>query len=94
MNKTYLNAAVASSFLDDISRQFMNFHDEINELALNENNHDVELLMIKYFGANIEDQKIPLTRTILTVLCEYTASLYQKEEFDFDDEAAQMEFDL
>ena len=80
MNTTYLNAAVASSILDDISNRFMTFHDDINDMRLNEDNYDVDLLLIKYFGFCLEEQHLPLVKSILVCICEYTSSLYEAEE--------------
>ena len=89
MTKAYLNAAVASSILDDISRQFMNYHDEINDLRFNEDHHDVDLLMIRYFGVTTEDRQLRLVKAILTALCEETASLYEEEEYELNESLAQ-----
>ena len=41
MNTTYLNAAIASSILDDISNQFMSFHDDLNDMNINADNYNV-----------------------------------------------------
>lgn len=94
MNKPYLNAAVASSLLNNISLQFMSFHDEINDMELNEESYNVELLMIRFFGGNIDEQQLPLIKAILTNLCEYTSTLYVEQDDDLDIEIEQMEFEF
>lgn len=93
MNKPTLNAAVVSLLLDDISRQFMNFHDDINDMQMNEDQYDIDALLIKYFGSNAEDRHLPLIRAILTNICEYTSSLYETED-ELDIEVEQMEFEF
>lgn len=93
MNKPTLNAAVASSLLDDISRQFMSFHDDINDMKMHEDNYDIDLLLIKFFGCNLEEQNLPLTRAILTSICEFTSSLCEPED-NLDIEVEQLEFEF
>ena len=94
MNKPTLNAAVASLILDDISRQFMNYHDDINDMRLNDDNYDVDLLLIKYFGFCLEEQHLPLVKSILVCICEYTSSLYEAEDNELDIEVEQLEFEF
>lgn len=93
MNKPTLNAAVASLLLDDISRQFMNFHDDINDMQMNEDNYNVDLLLVKYFGSNLNAQQLPLIKAILISICEYTSLLCEAED-ELDIEVEQMEFEF
>lgn len=93
MNKPTLNAAVASSLLDDISHQFMVYHDEINDLKVSDDKYDIDLLLIKYFGSHAEERHLPLIRAILTNICEYTSLLYEAED-ELNIELVQLEFEF
>jgi len=94
MNTKYLNAAVASSILDDISNRFMSFHDDLNDMNINADNYDVDYLMVRYFGHSLEEHQQPLVRAILANICEHTSSIIEISCDELEIELEQMEFEF
>ncbi|MBD0411052.1 hypothetical protein [Pseudoalteromonas distincta] len=84
MNNTQINAAVVAGLFEDLSHKFMDFHDEICELKLTDKNHFIDVLLVKYIGAGIAADDLPLVRAILNSLFEYEGSQWIEEHKQLD----------
>lgn len=76
MKDMRLSAAVVAVLLEDFSQQFMDYLDEICELKLTYKNQYIDVLLVKYLGAGLENGKLPIVRAILTSLCDCKGSLW------------------
>ncbi|MBU2989741.1 hypothetical protein KO525_10165, partial [Psychrosphaera sp. B3R10] len=48
---------------------------DINDMRFNEGNYDVDLLLIKYFGSCLEEQRLSHVKSILVCICECSAQV-------------------
>ena len=82
-----LSAAVVAGLFEDLSNKFMDYHDEICELKFTDKELYVDVLLIKYLGAGLENEELPIVRAILTSLCDHKGSLWTEDqkqlEFNF-----------
>ena len=79
-----LSAGVVAGLFEDLSHKFMDHHDEICELKLIDKNHYVDVLLVKYIGAGIDADDLPLIRAILNSLFEYEGSQWIEEHKQLD----------
>lgn len=79
MKDMQLSAAVVAGLFEDLSHKFMDYHDEICELKLTDKNHYIDVLLVKYIGAGIAADDLPLVRAILNSLFEYEGSQWIEE---------------
>jgi hypothetical protein len=87
MKNMQLSAAVVAGLLEDLSHKFMHHHDEICELKLTDKDHYIDVLLVKYIGAGVENEQLPIVRAILTSICDHKGSLWTEDqkqlEFNF-----------
>ena len=74
-----LSAAVVAGLFEDLSHKFTDHHDEICELKLTDKNHYIDVLLVKYIGAGVESDELPIVRAILNSLFEYEGSQWIEE---------------
>lgn len=80
MKNMQLSAAVVAGLFEDLSHKFMDHHDEICELKLTDKNQYIDVLLVKYIGAGVESEELPIVRAILTSICDHKGSLWTEDQ--------------
>ena len=84
MKDMQLSAAVVAGLFEDLSHKFMDYHDEICELKLIDKDQYIDVLFVKYIGAGVAADNLPLVRAILNSLFEYEGSQWIEEHKQLD----------